>query len=296
MTHQTNLNDLATFVAVVRHQSFTRAAAKLGVSQSAISQTITQLETQLQLKLLNRTTRSLTLTEAGTRLLHLVEPALEDIQLGLETLANLRTTPSGTIRISADEYAIDQVLWPRLAPLLRQYPDIKIELIADYGRVDIAKERYDAGVRRGGLIAKNMIGIPISAPTTMTVVAAHAFFKQHAPPQIPAALSSLPCINLQLPNHGEDFLWVFNVDGQEQKLKVNGQLVFNNLKQIIQAAIDGFGCAYVPQALVQTELKKSQLVSVLPDYCITYPSYYLYYTSRLQSSVAFTLVKDALKV
>ncbi|HID9654236.1 TPA: LysR family transcriptional regulator [Serratia marcescens] len=290
-----NLNDLITFLTVVQEGSFTRAAVKSGTSQSAVSQTISNLEARLQLKLLNRTTRSLTLTDAGERLRQLIGPAIEEIAEGLGQLAELRDRPVGRIRISADEYAIQHVLWPKLAPVLRNFPDINLELITDYGLVDIAKERFDAGVRRGGLIAQDMIAIPISGEHRMVVVVS-----PHCPsgfnlPESPAELLSRPCINLQLPTHGQNLPWTFLMDGQEQKLRVKGQMIVNGINQVHQACLDGYGFAYVPQALVQHDIAAGRLLTVLDGFTITYPRYYLYYTSRLKSSTAFNVIIEALR-
>ncbi|RZV01719.1 UNVERIFIED_ORG: DNA-binding transcriptional LysR family regulator [Serratia quinivorans] len=289
-----NLNDLATFMAVAQEGSFTRAAAKAGTSQSAVSQTISSLERRLQLKLLNRTTRSLTLTDAGERLLSLIGPAIEEISLGLEQLADLREKPAGTVRISADEYAIQQILWPKLSPVLKNYPDVKLELITDYGLVDIAKERFDAGVRRGGLIAKDMIAIPISNKHQMVVIASPQYLATHNPPAVPSELLTFSCINLLLPTH-EPLAWIFAIDGQEHKLRVNGQIVVNGINQALQASVDGYGFAFVPKVLAQNHIDAGKLVTVLDEFCITYPEYYLYYTSRLQSSAAFNVILQALR-
>ncbi|TFZ51676.1 LysR family transcriptional regulator [Serratia proteamaculans] len=290
-----NLNDLVTFITVSQERSFTRAAAKAGTSQSAVSQTISNLERRMQLKLLNRTTRSLTLTEAGERLLGLVGPAIEEISAGLNQLADLREKPSGTVRISADEYAVQQVLWPKLAPVLKNYPEIKLEIITDYGLVDIAKERFDAGVRRGGMIAKDMIAVPISGQHHMVVVASPKFLSEHPSPRVPSELLAFPCINLQLPTHGKNLPWVFSIEGREHKLSVNGQLVVNGINQALQAAIDGYGFAFLPKALAQTHLTSGNLITVLETFSITHPEYYLYYTSRLQSSTAFNVILTALR-
>lgn len=290
-----NLNDLITFLTVVQEGSFTRAAVKSGTSQSAVSQTISNLEARLQLKLLHRTTRSLTLTDAGERLAQLIGPALEEIAGGLEKLADLRDKPAGRVRISADEYAIQQVLWPRLAPVMQNFPDIEIELITDYGLVDIARERFDAGVRRGGLIARDMIAIPVSAEHRMVVVASADYVSHHTSPDTPADLLSLPCINLQLPTHGQNLPWVFFIDGQEQKLRVKGQIIVSSINQVHQACLDGYGFAYVPQALVHNDIACGRLFTVLDPFTITYPGYYLYYTSRLKSSAAFNVVMEALR-
>ncbi|ENS5608148.1 LysR family transcriptional regulator [Vibrio mimicus] len=290
-----NLSDLITFLNVVKEGSFTRAAALAGTSQSAVSQTVSNLEQRLQLKLLNRTTRSLTLTEAGEKLVTLVAPAIEDINIGLEQLGELRDTPSGTVRISADEYAIQQVLWPKLAPVIKQFPEINLELITDYGLVDIAKGGFDAGVRRGGLIAKDMIAMQISNEHKMSVVVSPDCSLQDTLPKVPSDLVSLPCINLKLPTHGDNFPWIFSVDEQEYRIRVKGQVVVNGINQVVQAALDGYGYAYVPEVLVAKLIDSGQLISVLPSYCITHSGYYLYYTSRLQSSAAFKVILDALK-
>ncbi len=290
-----NLSDLVTFLNVVKQGSFTRAAAVAGTSQSAVSQTVSNLEQRLQLKLLNRTTRSLTLTEAGEKVVALVGPAIEDIYSGLDQLGELRDSPSGTVRISADEYAVQQVLWPKLAPVIKQYPEINVELITDYGLVDIAKDGFDAGVRRGGLIAKDMIAMQISDENKMSVVVSPDCMLQNPGPKVPSELVSLPCINLKLPTHGENFPWVFIVDEQEYRIRVKGQIVVNGVNQLVQAALDGYGYAYAPTALVSKFIDSGQLISVLSSYCITHPGYYLYYTSRLQSSAAFKVIQDALK-
>ncbi|HEJ9149616.1 TPA: LysR family transcriptional regulator [Serratia marcescens] len=290
-----NLNDLVTFLTVAQEGSFTRAAAKAGTSQSAVSQAISSLERKIQLKLLNRTTRSLTLTEAGERLLNLIGPAIVEISDGLAQLADLREKPAGTVRISADEYAVQQVLWPKLAPVLKNYPEIKLEIITDYGLVDIAKDRFDAGVRRGGMIAKDMIAIPISAQHHMVVVASPQFLAEHQSPRVPSELLALPCINLRLPTYGKNLPWVFSIDGREHKLSVSGQLVVNGINQALQAAIDGYGFTFLPKALVQTHLTSGSLITVLDNFSITHPEYYLYYTSRLQSSAAFNVILSALR-
>ncbi|HBT4791303.1 TPA: LysR family transcriptional regulator [Klebsiella quasipneumoniae subsp. similipneumoniae] len=291
-----NLNDLVTFLTVIQEGSFTRAAVKSGTTQSAVSQTISNLEARLQLKLLNRTTRSLTLTEAGERLAQLIGPALEDISTGLEQLAELRDKPAGKVRISADEYAIQQILWPKLAPILKNYPDLHLELITDYGLVDIARERFDAGVRRGGLIAQDMVAIPISAEHRMVVVVSPQCLLEENLPTDPAQLLMLPCINLQLPTHGQNLPWTFIINGQEQKLRVKGQVIVNGINQVHQACLDGYGLAYVPQALVQDDITSGRLITVLDDFTITFPRYYLYYTSRLRSSAAFNIIVESLKI
>lgn len=292
---QEKLNDLAIFIAVAREGSFTRAAVQVGSSQSAVSQTVSHLENRLQVKLLHRTTRSVTLTEAGERLLSVVAPAIDEIQSGLVQLSELRGKPAGTVRISADEYAVQTVLWPKLKPFLMTHPDIKLELSIDYGQIDIAKERFDAGVRRGGLLAKDMIAVPISGPNRMTVVASPNFLTTHNTPKVPADLTHFNCINLRLPTHGENLPWMFSVDGNQQRVKVNGQLVFNSVNQVLDATLAGFGLAFLPHRMVEGYLAAAKLVAVLEEFYITHEPYYLYYTSRLQSSAAFQLVRDTLK-
>ncbi len=289
-----NLNDLQIFLMVVRQGSFTRAAVQAGTSQSAVSQTINNLEQRLQLKLLNRTTRSLTLTEAGERLIDLIAPAMAEITDGLAQLAELREKPAGTVRISADEYAVQQVLWPALMPVLKKYPEIRLELITDYGLVDIAGERFDAGVRRGGLIAGDMIAVPISGENPMALVVSPECAAAYAAPVIPEDLLTLPCINLRLPTHGENFSWVFVRNHREQKLRVSGQLVVSSINQALSACLAGYGFAYLPRQLVSPHIAAGELLSMLDECCITYPEYYLYYTSRLKSSAAFGIIADAL--
>lgn len=291
-----NLNDLIAFMAVAREQSFTRAAAGLGVSQSALSQTLRNLEERLDLKLLNRTTRSVTTTEAGDRLLELVGPALDDIDAGLAELHSLKGKPAGTVRITADEFAVSTVLWPALQPLLRDHPDIKVELSVDYGLVDIAKERFDAGVRRAGLIAKDMIAVPICPPVRMVVVGSPDYFNRHTPPQKPQDLVAHNAINLRLPTQGGVFPWLFQVRKKEVKTHTEGQLVFNSILQVLQAAKDGMGLAYLPEALAQPGLDDGSLISVLDRYSHTFPGYHLYYTSRRKASTAFAMVVDALRL
>ncbi len=246
-----NINDLAAFLAVARERSFTRAAAQLGVSQSALSQTIRGLEERLGLRLLTRTTRSVSPTEAGDRLLHTVGPRFEEIDAELEALSELREKPAGTIRITAVEHAADTVLWPKLAKFLREYPDIKVEIIIDYGLTDIVAQGYDAGVRHGERVAKDMIAVRIGPDTRMAVVAAPSYFEERSEPKRPQDLIGHNCVNLRLPTHGGLYAWEFEKDGHELKVHVEGQLVFNATAQMLNAALAGFGLAYVPEDLAQ---------------------------------------------
>jgi DNA-binding transcriptional LysR family regulator len=292
---RTILNDLAAFVVVARERSFTRAAAKLGVSQSALSHTMRGLEAGLGVRLLTRTTRSVTPTEAGERLLSTWGPRLEEIDAELADLARLREKPAGTIRITTDEYAATSVLWPALRRLLPDYPDIKVEIVTDYGLTDIVAERYDAGVRLGGMVAKDMIAAPIGPDMRMVAVAAPAYLASREPPRIPQDLTGHSCINLRLPTHGGLYAWEFAKGGRELRVRVDGQLTFNSGGQMLQAALDGFGVAYLPQGQVQPHIDRGELVQLLDDWTPPYPGYHLYYPSRRQPTPAFRLVVEALR-
>ena len=290
-----HLDDLAALVAVGRERSFTKAAAKLGVSQSALSQTIRQLEARLGVRLLTRTTRSVSPTEAGERLMRTVGPRFEEIEAELAALSELREKPAGTIRITAMEYATDAILMPKLAKLLREYPDIKIEIIIDYGLTDIITERYDAGVRSGEQVAKDMIAVRIGPDMRMAVVGAPSYFKTRPEPKKPQDLIAHNCINLRLPTHGNVYTWEFERGSRELRVRVDGQLTFNGTGQLLNAALLGHGLAYVPEGIVQTHIDKGRLKRVLADWCQPYSGYHLFYPSRRQSSAAFSLVVDALR-
>src|SRR6516164_9585814 len=290
-----NLNDLLVFRAVATERSFTRAAAKLGVSQSALSHTIRALEERLGLRLLTRTTRSVSPTEAGERLLHTVGPRFEEIEAELEALSELREKPAGTIRITATDYAADTILWPKLTKLLRQYPDIKVEIVIDYGLIDIVAERFDAGVRSGEQVAKDMIAVRIGPDMRSAVVGSPSYFNKRPEPQRPQELLGHNCINLRLPTHGGLYGWEFANDGNELKVHVEGQLVFNGTFQMLNAALAGFGLAYVPEDVAQPHIAKRRLKRVLEDWCPPYSGYHLYYPSRRQSTPAFALLVEALR-
>jgi DNA-binding transcriptional LysR family regulator len=290
-----NLNDLLAFLAVGRERSFTKAAAKLGVSQSALSHTIRELEARLGVRLLTRTTRSVSPTEAGERLLHTIGPRFEEIDAELAALRELREKPAGTIRITAIDYAADTILWPKLAKLLQQYPDIKVEIIIDYGLTDIVAQRFDAGVRSGEQVAKDMIAVRIGPDIRMAVVGAPSYFRNRSEPKKPQDLIGHNCINLRLPTHGGLYAWEFEKGARELKVRVEGQLVFNGTFQMLNAALAGFGLAYVPEDLAQPHLAKARLKRVLEDWCPPYSGYHLYYPSRRQSSAAFALLVDALR-
>jgi DNA-binding transcriptional LysR family regulator len=290
-----NVNDLLAFLAVARERSFTRAAAKLGVSQSALSHTIRGLETRLGLRLLTRTTRSVSPTEAGERLLQTVGPRFEEIEAELEALSELREKPAGTIRITTGEHAAETILWPKLVKLLPKYPDIKVEIIIDLGLTDIVTERYDAGVRFGEQVAKDMIAVRIAPDMRMAVVGAPSYFAKRPTPRKPQDLVGHNCINVRLPTYGGLYAWEFEKGDHELKVRVEGQLVFNRLAQILDAALAGFGLAYVPEDMVEAHLAKGRLKRVLEDWCAPFPGYHLYYPSRRQSSPAFALLVDALR-
>jgi DNA-binding transcriptional LysR family regulator len=290
-----NVNDLQAFLAVARERSFTRAAARLGVSQSALSHTIRGLEARLGLRLLTRTTRSVSPTEAGERLLQTVGPRFEEIEAELEALSELREKPAGTIRITTAEHAAETILWPKLVKLLPKYPDIKVEIIIEYGLTDIAAERYDAGVRFGEQVAKDMIAVRIAPDMRMAVVGAPSYLAKRPLPKRPQDLVGHACINIRLPTYGGLYAWEFEKGGQELKVRVEGQLVFNRLAQILTASLAGLGLAYVPEDLAEPYIAKGRLKRVLEDWCAPFPGYHLYYPSRRQSSPAFALLVDALR-
>ena len=290
-----NLNDLVAFLAVAKERSFTKAAAQLGVSQSALSHTMRRLEERLGLRLLTRTTRSVAPTEAGQRLLRAAEPRLDEIDAELAALSALRDKPSGTIRITAHDHAVRAVLWPALAKLLPDYPDIKVEIVIDYGLTDIVAERYDAGVRSGEMVAKDMIAVRIGPDMRSAVVAAPSYFARRPRPKRPQELTTHTCINLRLPTHGGLYAWEFEKGGRELRVRVEGQLVFNATAPMLDAALAGFGLAYVPEDSVQAHLADGLLVRVLADWCPAYPGYHLYYPSRRQPTPAFALLVNALR-
>jgi len=290
-----NLSDLLAFLAVARERSFTKAAAKLGVSQSALSHTIRGLEANLGLRLLTRTTRSVSPTEAGERLLHTIGPRFEEIEAELAALTALREKPAGSIRITAGEHAANVILWPVLLKFLPRYPDIKVEITVDNGLTDIAAERYDAGVRLGEQVAKDMIAVRIGPDMRMAVVGAPSYFAQRSPPKTPRDLTDHNCINLRLPTYGGLYPWEFEQGDRELKVRVDGQLVFNDLTHRLNAALAGLGLTYLPEDVAQPHLASGHLKRVLEDWCPPFPGYHLYYPSRRQTSPAFSLLVDALR-
>ena len=290
-----NVPDLLAFLAVARERSFTRAAAKLGVSQSALSHTIRGLEERLGLRLLTRTTRSVAPTEAGARLFRTVGPRFEEIDAELAALTELREKPAGTIRITTGEHAAEAILWPVLAEFLPRYPDIKVELIVDDGLTDIVAERYDAGVRLGEQVAKDMIAVRIGPDFRMAVVGAPSYFERRSKPKQPQDLTAHDCINIRLPTHGGIYAWEFEKRGRELKVRVDVQWVFNSTALRLNAVLAGFGLAYLPEDRVQSLLAEGKLIRALEDWCAPFPGYHLYYPSRRQPTPAFALLVDALR-
>jgi len=290
-----NLNDIVAFLAVAREKNFTKAAAKLGVSQSALSHTIRALEARLGLRLLTRTTRSVSPTEAGERLLSAVGPHFEDIQAELDALGVLRDKPSGSVRITAGLHVTETILWPKLQPLLRKYPEIKAEIIVDYGLANIVADRFDAGVRLGEQVAKDMVAVRIGPDFRFVVVAAPTYFSERSEPKAPRDLTAHNCINLRLPTYGGIYIWEFERAGREINVRVEGQLVFNSSKQILDAVLAGFGVAYLPEDTVAPHLERGRLKQVLDNWCAPFPGYHLYFPSRRQSSPALSLVIDTLR-
>ena len=289
------LADLTSFLAVAEERSFTRAAAKLGVSQSALSHTVRRLETRLGVRLLTRTTRSVAPTEAGERLVETLRPALDDIDARLSALSALRDKPAGTIRINTSQGAAETILWPALERLLPEYPDIKVELAIDASFADIVAERYDAGVRLGEQVARDMISVRIGPDLRMAVVAAPGYLASHDAPRTPHDLAHHNCINLRLATLGGLYAWEFEKDGRELRVRVEGQLVFNTAPLVAQAARAGFGLACLPEDHVLVDIAAGSLVRVLGDWCPPFAGYHLYYPSRRQTTPAFALVVAALR-
>jgi DNA-binding transcriptional LysR family regulator len=290
-----NLNDLAAFVAVARERSFTKAAAKLRVSTSALSHAMRGLEERHGIRLLTRTTRSVAPTQAGERLLQSIGPRLDDIDAALASLSELREQPAGTIRITTGEHAAEAILWPAVSKLLRAYPDIHVEIIVDYGLTDIVTERYDAGVRLGEQVAKDMIAVRIGPDMRMAVVGAPSYFERRPRPKMPQDLTDHDCINIRLPTRGSVYAWEFEKRGRELKARVEGQLVFNNIALRREAVLAGFGLAYLPEDQVQPYVAEGRLIRVLEDWCQPFSGYHLYYPSRRQATPAFALLVDALR-
>jgi DNA-binding transcriptional LysR family regulator len=289
------LDDLQAFIAVARERSFTKAAAKLGLSQSALSHTIRELEERMGVRLLSRTTRSVSPTEAGARLLHNIGSRFDEIEAEVAAVSELREKPAGTIRITATENATETILVPKLAPLLREYPEIKVEIDIDYGLTDIVAQQYDAGVRSGEQVAKGMIAVRIGPDMRMAVVGSPSYFRSRSEPKKPQDLIDHNCINLRLPSHGGVYVWEFEKSGRQLRVRVEGQFTFNATSQMLNAALAGSGLAYVPESMVQRYLANGGLKRVLDEWCLPYSGYHLFYPSRRQSSAAFARVVDTLR-
>ncbi|MFJ3054450.1 LysR family transcriptional regulator [Herbaspirillum sp. NPDC087042] len=290
-----NYNDLLAFLAIAREGSFTRAAAQLGVSQSALSHTIRALEARLGVRLLTRTTRSVSVTEAGERLMETIGPRFEEIEAELAALGLLKDKPAGTIRLTAAEHAANTVLWPRLIQLTADYPEINVEICVDYGLTDIVAGRYDAGVRLGDQVEKDMIAVRIGPDLRMAVVGSEEYFAGRSRPQSPSDLAQHKCVNLRLPTHGGLMAWEFERDGHLVKARVEGQWTFNSSSPILRAALSGFGLAYLPEDMVAPHVQSGALKRVMRNWTPTFPGYHLYYASRRHSSPAFSLLVEALR-
>ena len=295
MARRNNLNDLLAFVTVAREGSFTRAAAVLGVTQSALSQAIRGLEERLQIRLLTRTTRSVAPTPAGERLAAAIGHRFEEIEAELEALTELRDKPAGTVRITCGDHLLHTVLLPKLGPLLEQYPDIVMEFDVNYGFRDIVADRFDAGVRLGKTVDKDMIAIPIGPDMRMAVVGSPGYFTRHGVPESPQDLTQHRCINQRMPTSGGLYVWDFSCRGKQMNVRVDGPLIFNTTQPQVDAALQGLGLTLLPEDEVQSLVAEGRLVRVLEDWCPPFPGYHLYYPSRRQPSPAFSLVLHALR-
>ncbi|QHI97436.1 LysR family transcriptional regulator [Xylophilus rhododendri] len=291
-----SIADLLAFIAVARERSFTRAAARMGVSQSALSHTIRALETRMGVRLLTRTTRSVLPTEAGERLLETVAPRLEEIDAELAAVSEMGSRIGGTIRITAIDLAVDGLIWPRLAPLLAAHPELRVEISTDYRMVDIVAERFDIGIRWGDQVAKDMIAVRIAPDMRQTIVATPAYLQANGVPQSPQDLARHSCITLRLASSGGLYAWELKQGEREMQVRVEGQAVFNGAYQMLHAALSGTGLAFLPQDLTEPHLQAGRLQSVLADWCPVFPGLHAYYPSRRQSSKALALVIDAIRL
>ncbi|HEY0335479.1 MAG TPA: LysR family transcriptional regulator [Stenotrophomonas sp.] len=290
-----NYNDLQAFLLVAQERSFTKAAARLDISQSALSHTLRALEARLGIRLLTRTTRSVSPTEAGERLLQALAPNFGNIDAALMSLAELRDTPSGTIRITTSDHAARTLLWPVLRGFMQKYPEVSVEVISDSTLTDIVAERFDAGIRLGEQVAQDMIATPVGPPTRLVVIGSPDYLRARPAIATPRDLVAHDCINLRFLTHGGLYAWEFEKDGHALNVRVEGRLVFNNIDRIVDAALAGFGLGYVPEDLVAEPLAAGRLVQVLDDWCPLFPGYHLYYPSRRQPSQAFALLVEALR-
>jgi DNA-binding transcriptional LysR family regulator len=290
-----NLSDLLVFLAVAEERSFTRAAAKLGLSPSALSHTIRALETRIGVRLLTRTTRSVSPTEAGERLRQGVGPRVDEIESELVAVGELRDKPAGTIRITTTDFAADTVLWPRLAPVLAAYPDIKVELSVDFVLTDIVANKFDIGVRWGDQVAKDMVAVRVGPDMRMGIVGSPAYLKSRPAPKGPQELLQHSCITLRLPTRGDIYAWELKKGKREVQVRVDGQVTCNGVYQMLNAAIDGAGLAFIPEYLAEPHVVAGRLRWVLEDWSPTFPGLHIFYPSRREHSRAFALVVDALR-
>ncbi len=291
-----NLNDLLAFVTVAREGSFTRAGAVLGVSQSALSQAIKALEERLQIRLLTRTTRSVSATPAGERLLEAIGNRFDEIEAELDALTELREKPAGTVRLTCGDHVLRTVLLPRLLPVMQRYPDVNIEFDVNYGLRDIVADRFDAGVRLGESIDRDMVALPIGPRLRMAAVATPDYFSRHPAPKVPADLTAHNCINMRFPTTGGLYVWEFERRGRQVNVRVDGQATFNSSPHIVLAALQGLGIAFLPEEEFAPHLQEGRLVRTLQDWCPPFSGYHLYYPSRKQHSPAFALVIEALRI
>ena len=291
-----DLNDMLWFLAVAEERSFTKAAAKLGTSQSTISHTIKKLEARMGLRLLTRTTRSVVPTEAGERLIRSLAPRIEEIETEIDALMEIRDKPSGYVRITLSDHALQSVVWPKLRTVLKNYPDITVELNSDNGFRNIVEEKFDAGVRLGESVDKDMIAVRIGPDWRLVAVGSQKYFATKPIPETPQDLVGHDCINHRQSHLGGLYAWEFEKDGRELRVRVEGQLTFNTSYAMIDAALEGYGIAYVPENLVESLVAAGELVQVLEDWTPFFPGYYLYYPSRRQNSPAFKVVVEALRV
>lgn len=290
-----NINDLISFMVVARERSFTRAAAQLGVSQSALSHAMRNLESRLDVRLLTRTTRNVAPTEAGEKLYQRLSPHLQEIAQEIAALRDSRERPAGNIRLTAGEHAMNTIIWPRIKPFMQQYPDIHIEVTVDNGLTDIVDERFDAGIRLGEQVARDMIAVRIGPDMRMAVVGSPDYLASHGVPRTPHELQQHRCINMRLPTKGGLYAWEFERDGEPLRVRVEGQLTLNCLPQRIEAAEAGLGLAYVPEDTIAEGVAAGRLQHVLADWCIPFAGYYLYYPSRRQHTTAFALLVETLR-
>jgi DNA-binding transcriptional LysR family regulator len=294
--HRDDASDLLAFLAVARERSFTRAAAKLGMTQSALSQIIRSLEERIGVRLLNRTTRSVTPTQAGERLFLSIGPKFNEMDSELAAISELREKPAGTIRLTAAEYPATEIVLPALAKILPKYPDVHVEVIIDYGLTNIVAQQVDAGIRPGELVAKDMIAVRISPDLRMAVVGSPSYFADRKRPKSPQELTSHNCLNLRLPTHGGSiYAWEFEKDGRQLNARVEGQLIFNSAGLLLEGALKGLGLAFLMEGQVRRYISEGRLVRVLSDWCPPFAGYHLYYPTRRQPSPAFSVLADALR-